>query len=196
MAEHSYDRDLPEADFAAETELVRGANTLPTLSNRLRERVLKAATTAYRQARRWSQARQAASFLSFCLFVSFVLSPLANLSFPHSAWDRLTRDSSSDFASLNPLSSPQEPNSAWSLLHNRDFLDLPRAAKPESQISSAAAGQISDSQPELVARAEPTLPRDKLLTALHHSDGWDTVQAFQAVRTRSHSTLQRAFAAN
>lgn len=195
MAEHSSDRDPREADFPAETELLRGANTLPTLSSRLRERVLKAATTAYRKARRWSQARQAASFLSFCLFASFVMSPLANLSFPHAGWDRLARDSFSDFESLNPLSSPQEPNSAWSLLHNRDFLDLPRAAKPESPISNLKS-ESSDSPSGLLVRAEPSLPRDKLLAALHHSDGWDTVQAFQAVRTRSHSTLQRAFAAN
>ncbi|MFM9964329.1 MAG: hypothetical protein ACKV2Q_24265 [Planctomycetaceae bacterium] len=209
MAEHSSDRDLPEAEFPAETELLRGANTLPTLSSRFRERVLTAATAAYRKARRWSQARQAASFLSFCLFASFVLSPLASLSLPRPEWGRS--------ASLNPLASPQEPTSAWSLLHDRAFVEAPREGVSESlptrgtrfQISdfkfqssdskselSKLKSKSSDSSSELIVRAEPSRPRDKLLTALHHSDGWATVQAFQAVRSRSHSTLQRAFAAN
>ena len=80
MAEHSVDQ--PDAGFEAETELLRGASTLPTLTSRLRARVLDAATSAFRQTRRWAQARQAASFLSLCLLASCVLSPLANWSFP------------------------------------------------------------------------------------------------------------------
>ena len=188
MAEHSLD---PFADdFVDETELLRGANTLPTLSNRLRDRVLNAATSAYRQARRWAQARQAASFLSVCLLASFVLSPLANLSFPTSA-------SPINFAALDTLSSPQQRNSAWTLRHDREFLDLPREPDLKSQISNLKSAR-SHSKSELIAHVEPSPapPRDKLLTALHTSDGWATVQAFQAVRSRSHSTLQRAFAAN
>ena len=193
MAEHSFD----QSDFAAETELLRGANTLPTLSSRLRDRVLNAATSAYRQARRWAQARQAASFLSVCLLASFVLSPLANMSLPDSPWERLTRSSTSsfDFASLETLSSPQQPNSAWTLRHDREFLDLPREAPFKSQISNLKS-EISHSNSELIAHVAPSPPSDQLLTALRTSDGWATVQAFQAVRSRSHSTLQRAFAAN
>lgn len=188
MAKHSFDQ--PADNFAAETELLRGANTLPTLSDRLRERVLNAATIAYRQARRWAQARQAASFLSVCLLASFVLSPLANISLP-------TFASPIDFAALDTLSSPQQPNSAWTLRHDREFLDLPREPDLKSQISNFKS-ERSHSKSELIAHVEPApAPQsDKLLTALHTSDGWATVQAFQAVRSRSHSTLQRAFAAN
>ncbi len=184
MAEHSFD----PTDFAAETELLRGANTLPTLSSRLRARVLDAATSAYRKARRWAQARQAASFLSVCLLASFVLSPIANISLPTSA-------SPINFAALDTLSSPQQPNSAWTLRHDREFLDLPREPDLKSQISDLK-NERSHSKSELIAHVAPSPPRDKLLTALHSSDGWATVQAFQAVRSRSHSTLQRAFAAN
>ena len=195
MAKHSFD----SSDFAAETEMLRGANTLPTLSNRLRERVLNAATTAYRQARRWAQARQAASFLSVCLLASFVLSPLANISLPTSDWNGLTRNTHSSFelASLETLSSPQQPNSAWTLRHDREFLGLPREPDLKSQISNFKS-ERSHSKSEFIAHVEPPpAPQsDKLLTALHTSDGWATVQAFQAVRSRSHSTLQRAFAAN
>ncbi|MBC7815725.1 MAG: hypothetical protein IAG10_02375 [Planctomycetaceae bacterium] len=191
MAEHSF--DPPADDFTAETELLRGANTLPTLSSRLRDRVLNAATSAYRQARRWSQARQAASFLSFCLLASFVLSPIANSSFPNAAWEHLTQsfDSPIDLASHDSLSTPQERNSAWSLSHDHEFLDLPLKSKFENR-KSKTENPIS----QLIAHVEPSPPRDKLLTTLHTSDGWATVQAFQAVRSRSHSTLQRAFAAN
>ncbi len=201
MAEHSFD----PTDFTADTELLRGANTLPTLSNRLRARVLNAATSAYRQARRWAQARQAASFLSVCLLASFVLSPLANISLPTSA-------SPIDLASLDTLSSPQQRNSAWTLRHDREFLDLPREAPgvgstifrnwpaQTSSTSKQSVGQfrkiVDPTPPQHVVQTESSPPRDKLLTALHTSDGWATVQAFQAVRSRSHSTLQRAFAAN
>ncbi len=194
MAKHPFD----PSDFTAETELLRGANLLPTVSDRLRDRVLNAATTAYRQARRWAQARQAASFLSVCLLTSFVLSPLADISLPVSGWDGLTESahSSFDLASLETLSSPQQPNSAWTLRHDRKLLDLPRAPELKSQTSKMTSEQ-SHSKSELIAQVEPaSAPRDKLLTALHTSDGWATVQAFQAVRSRSHSTLQRAFAAN
>ncbi len=186
MDEHSLD-PFPD-DFVDETELLRGANTLPTLSNRLRDRVLNAATSAYRQARRWAQARQAASFLSVCLLASFVLSPLANISLPTSA-------SPINFAALDTLSSPQQRNSAWTLRHDREFLDLPREPDLKSQISNMKS-ENAHSKSELIAHVAPSPPRDKLLTALHSSDGWATVQAFQAVRSRSHSTLQRAFAAN
>ena len=191
MAEYSFDH--PEADFDAETELLRGANTLPTLSSRLRACVLDAAMAAYRQARRWAQARQAASFLSTCLLASFVLSPLADVSFPRSEWDRLTQSfaAASDIASLGPMSSPNEPNTAWTLRNDREFLGLPLEAKrdvPELKMEKPTSA--------LIAHSEVAPPRDKLLAALQTSDGWATVQAFQAVRTRSHSTLQRAFAAN
>lgn len=182
MAEHSFERS--DADFAAESELLRSANVLPTLSSRLRGRVLDAATSAYRQARRWAQARQAASFLSVCLIASFVLSPIANFSLPSFA-------SPIDFASQENYASAQQPNSAWTLRRDREFLGLPRETSPRP---SAINSQPSSSH--LVARSESSPPHDKLLTALHCSDGWDTVQAFHAVRSRSHSTLQRAFAAN
>ena len=190
MTEHHFDSLDP--DFAAEAELLRGASTLPTLSSRLRERVMTAATAAYRQARRWAQARQAASFLSLSLLVSFVLSPLANSSLTKSAQEHLAliTAASIDLASVDNLSSPQQPNSAWTLRHDRAFLDLPPSTNLKSQISKLK------SQAPLVARSESSPPRDKLLTALHRSDGWATVQAYEAVRSRSHSTLQRAFAAN
>ncbi len=186
MAEHSFD---PTADyFAAETELLRGSNSLPTLSNRLRARILDAATSAYRQARRWSQARQAASFLSLCLLASFVLSPIANISL-------LSFVAPIDLASRESFSSPQQPSSAWTLRHDREFLGLPREPDLKSQISNLKP-ENTRSKSELIAHVEPLPPRDKLLSALHNSDGWATVQAFQDVRSRSHSTLQRAFAAN
>ncbi len=170
--------------FADETELLRGANMLPTLTSRLRERVLDAATAAYRQARRWAQARQAASFLSVCLVASFVLSPVANISLPNFA-------ASVDLASQEIFSSPQQPNSAWNLRHDREFLGLPQDHAPPK-----IKNQKSEINNLFVARSESLPPRDKLLTALHSSDGWATVQAFQAVRSRSQSKLQRAFAAN
>lgn len=182
MAEHSFER--PDAGFAAETELLRGANTLPTLSNRLRARVLEAATSAYRQARRGAEARQAASFLSVCLLASLVVSPFASMSLPRF-------DSPSNFAAQETYSSPRQPNSAWTLSHDRELVGLPREADPQPLALSPQS-----SKPRLVARSESSLPRDKLLTALHSSDGWATVQAFQAVRSRSQSALQRAFAAN
>lgn len=182
MAEYSF--DPPADDFAAETELLRGSNTLPSISNRLRARILNAATSAYRQAHRWAQARQAASFLSLCLLASFVLSPVADFSLPSFA-------SPIDIASPESFSSPQQPNSVWTLRHDRNFVGLP----PESQIKNRKS-IIDNSTSHIVAHVEPAPPRDKLLTALHSSDGWATVQAFQAVRSRSHSTLQRAFAAN
>mgnify|MGYP001578226618 CR=1 FL=1 len=182
MAEHSF--DSPDRDIAAEIELLRSANTLPALSNRLRARVLNAATSAYRQARRWAQARQAASFLSVCLLTSFVLSPVANFSLPSFA-------SPVGLASLESFSSPQQLNSAWTLRHDREFLGLP----PESKIKNQRS-KTENLTSHLVAHVEPSRPRDKLLSTLHSSDGWATVQAFQAVRARSHSTLQRAFAAN
>ncbi len=186
MAEHAF--DPTDADFTAETKLLRGANSLPTLSNRLRARILDTATSAYRQARRWAQARQAASFLSVCLLASFVLSPIANISLPSFA-------SPIDLASQESFSSPQQPNSAWTLRHDREFLGLPREPDLKSQISNLKS-ENTHSKSELIAHVEPSPPRDKLLSALHSSDGWATVQAFQAVRSRSHSTLQRAFAAN
>ncbi len=190
MTEHRFDSH--DAEFAAETDLLRGANTLPTLSSRLRERVVHAATSAYRQARRWAQARQAASFLSVCLLASFVLSPLANSWLTNSASERMAQTfaASLDVASPDNLASPQQPNSAWTLRHDRAILDLPPAGNPKPQISNLK------SRSALVVHAESSPQSDKLLTALHSSEGWGTVQAFQAVRTRSHSTLQRAFAAN
>ena len=200
MAEHFRDPEFRAfGNFgslpAAETELFRVANALPTLSSRLRARVLDAATAAYRQARRWAQARQAASFLSVCLLASVLLSPVANFSMTRFA-------SPNDLASQEVFSSAQQPNSAWTLRHDRAFLGLPREAPLNSQFSNLKSqisnlkSEISQSESQLVARAESSLPRDKLLSALQASDGWATVQAFQAVRSRSHSTLQRAFAAN
>ena len=195
MAKHRFDPH--DSDFADETRLLRGANTLPALSNRLRERVLNAATTAYRQARRWAQARQAASFLSVCLLASFVLSPLANSSMTDSVWERFhhSSDSSYEVVSLDRLSSPQQPSSAWTLSHDRAFLDLPlpRVAKPQTVNPEPST---HNPRSRLIAHSDLPPPRDKLLTALHSSDGWGTVNAFQAVRSRSQSTLQRAFAAN
>ena len=89
MAKHPYDPAdfVAHADdaFASETELLRGANVLPKLSSQLRDRVLNAASAGYRQARRWAQARQAASFLCVCLITSVVLSPLAKMEWPHPA---------------------------------------------------------------------------------------------------------------
>ena len=190
MTEHRF--DAHDADFADEAELLRSANTLPTLSSRLRERVVHAATSAYRQARRWAHARQAASFLSVCLLASFVLSPLVNSSLTNSASERLAQTfaASLDVASPDNLASPQQPNSAWTLRNDRAVLDLPPETNFKSQISNLK------SRSPLVVHVESSPQSDKLLTALHNSEGWGTVQAFQAVRTRSHSTLQRAFAAN
>lgn len=180
--------------FASEAELLRGANRLPTLSSRLRERVVNAATSAYRQARRWAQARQAASFLSLCLLASFVLSPLANSSLTESARTRLAEISaaSRDLAATDNLASAPQPHSVWTLRHDREFLGLPKDRTAQSKIENPK----SKIQNPVVARSESPPPSDKLLTALRSSDGWATVQAFQAVRSRSHSTLQRAFAAN
>jgi len=95
MTEHSF----AQSDFFAETELIRSANSLPTLSSRLRAPVLDAATTVDRQARRWAHARQAASFLSICFVRSFVLSPIGHFLMPSFA-------SSIDLASLDMFSSP------------------------------------------------------------------------------------------
>ena len=195
MAKHPFEQsdsdfmDRPDATFASETELLRGANVLPKLSSQLRDRVLNAASSAYRQARRWAQARQAASFLSVCLIASFVLSPLAKVEWPHPAelaarvnqWRPNVAFTKTE---SQPTSLPQA--SLWTLSHDNVFLDL-----PAKSVSNPRTRQLTT-----IARAEPTAPSDKLLTAFQSSDGWEAVQAFEAVRSRSRNTLQRALAAN
>ncbi len=195
MAKHPFessDADFLEnssRSFASETELVRGASLLPKLSSQLRDRVLNAASSAYRQARRWALARQAASFLSICLIASFILSPLARVEWPQPAELAARANqwrSSLAFAKTEARSTPLPHASVWRLSHDANFLELPAksALNPRTR------------QLTTLAHAEPAAPRDKLLAALQSSDGWDTVQAFEAVRSRSLNSLQRALAAN
>lgn len=187
--------DRADEAFASETELLRGANLLPKLSSQLRDRVLDAASAGYRQARRWAQARQAASFLSICLIASIVLSPLAKMEWPHPAelaihvrqWRSSTsfaQAESSPKAGSQPT--PTSSASLWTLSHDKVFLDLPAKSpsKPRTR------------QLTTIARAESAGPHDKLVAAFQSSDGWAAVQAFEAVRSRSRNTIQRALAAN
>ena len=201
MAKHPFDSADSEfvahSDdaFSSETELLRGANVLPKLSSQLRDRVLNAASAGYRQARRWAQARQAASLLSVCLIASVILSPLAKLEWPQPAkfasdfrqWRSTTSFAQTQSSLKAELrSSPTSSASLWTLSHDRVFLDLPAKtpANPRSR------------QLTTIARAEAEVPRDELVAAFQSSEGWAAVQAFEAVRSRSRSTIQRALAAN
>ncbi len=181
--------DHPAADLSAEAELLRGADRLPQLSLRFRARVLNAARSAHRQARRWAQARQAAAFLGVCLVASFVLSPLANVNRPSASTVMAGvvpfRPAVTETA-IRQREFTWPSSSVWALQHNQGFLELPAApaAKPRDQL------------PTTVARAEFVAPRDELLTALQTSEGWATVEAFEAIRARSRVTLQRALWAN
>ncbi len=201
MAKHPFDSsdsdfvDHADKAFASETELLRGASLLPKLSSQLRDRVLNAASAGYRQARRWTQARQAASFLSVCLIASLVLSPLAKVEWPHPAeltahvrqWrSSLTFSQSETHLRSESQSTPTSSASLWTLSHDKVFLDLP--AKPASKPRTR--------QLTTIARAESAVPHDDLVAAFQSSDGWEAVQAFEAVRSRSRNTLQRALAAN
>ena len=181
--------------FASETELVRGANLLPNLSSQLRDRVLNAASAGYRQARRWAQARQAASFLSVCLIASVVFSPLAKMEWPHPAefanhfrqWHSSTSFAQTESSPKGESqSTPTSSASLWTLSHDNVFLDLPAKSpsKPRTR------------QLTTIAQAESAVPHDKLVAAFQSSDGWAAVQAFEAVRSRSRNTIQRALAAN
>ena len=195
MAKHpseSSDADFVDrfdGAFQSETELLRGANLLPKLSSQLRDRVLNAASSAYRQARRWSQARQATAFLSMCLLTSFSLSTLARVEWPQpaelSARFQQWR-SSVAVAKSEPRSAVLPPASIWLLSHDEDFLDLPAKSVLNQRTRQLTA----------IADTEPAVPHDKLLAALRSSDGWETVQAFEAVRSRSLTSLQRTLAAN
>ena len=181
--------DLPAADLSAEMEMLRGSNRLPQLSSHLRARVLNAARLAHQQARRWAQARQAAAFLGVCLVASFVLSSLANV-------DRSSAASvMAGVAQFRPAVTiaatkrrefTWPSSSVWALRHNPAFLELP----------AAPAAKPRDRLPTTVARAESVAPRDELLTALQTSEGWATVEAFEAIRARGRFTLQRALWAN
>lgn len=197
MAENRFGKsDSWDVRFASESELLREANVLPKLSSPLRDRVLRAAAAAYRQARRWAQARQAASFLSVCLLVSFVLSPLASLSQPSEFLD--FGDWRSSIATHEPLTMPISRASAGAWRNNRELLgpspkivDVPLKLRTRSFSTKSPARQ-----PTTIARAEAPVPRDKLLAALQTSEGWATVEAFEAVRARGRSALQHALSAN
>lgn len=195
MAKHqpeSFDSDFVDQSdgvFASETELLRGANLLPKLSLQLRDRVLNAASSAYRQARRWSQARQAAAFLSMCLVTSFILSTLARVEWPQPAELAARANqwrTQMAFTKTESQSNSLPQASVWMLSHDEDFLDLP----------AKSASNQRNRQLTTITHTKPTAPRDKLLAALQSSDGWETVQAFEAVRSRSLNSLQRALAAN
>lgn len=188
MSDRSFESSNP--DFTTDTDLLRGANVLPTLSSRLRARVLDAATAAYRHARRCAEARQAASFLSACLLVSCALSPIASLSLTDPIFEHFARVSaaSADLASTDQLIAPPQPYSAWTLRHDRAILEAPRRI-----VDPIPVRQPLEVQPQRTVDAPPS---DSLLATLNRSEGWGTVQAFQAVRFRSQNKLQRAFAAN
>ena len=193
MAESRFEEfesfDHLAADLSAEAELLRGSNRLPELSSRLRARVLSAARSAHQQARRWAQARQAAAFLGVCLVASFVLSPLANVDRPSAS---SVMASVAQFRPAVTTSATKQhgftcaASSVWALQHNQEFLELPAtlATKPCDHLTVT------------VARAESVAPRDELLAALQTSEGWATVEAFEAIRARGRSTLQRALWAN
>ena len=181
--------------LAAEHELLCDANVLPKLSSPLRDRVLQAAAAAYRQARRWACVRQAASFLSLCLLVSFALSPLASVPIPQPS-DFLPDfgDWRTSFAMHEPLTMPLSRASAGAWRSDRELLGPPHAEHVARVPHSPAKPQAR--QLTTMAHAEPTVPRDRLLAALQTSEGWATVEAFEAVRARGRSALQHALSAN
>lgn len=201
MDKHLFDASDSEFDshsadaFASETELLRGANLLPKLPSQLRERVLNAASAGYRQARRWARARQAASLLSVCLIASVVLSPLAKMEWPHPTefaghfrhWhSTISLTQSGVLEEKGSQPTPASTASVWMLSHDATFLDLPAKSpsKPRTR------------QLTTIARADSEFPRDELVATFQSSDGWAAVQAFEAVRSRSRNTIQRALAAN
>jgi hypothetical protein len=47
-----------------------------------------------------------------------------------------------------------------------------------------------------VARADSTEPRDALVMAFQRSDGWESVQAFNAIRSRSRNAIQQILSVN
>ena len=182
MAKHRFgSNDFPDRganDFAAETDIVCGANMLPKLSAALRDRVLAAATIAFHEARRWTQAKQAASLLSFCLLASLLLVPIAAL-----------RASRTSFGTpLVEIGSPSANLSVWSLRQNRELLDLPAEAKPNPSPAVGYAA-LAASDAELADVKSSFRPRANLVAVVPASEGWEAVSAVTAIRDK----LPRAF---
>ena len=182
MAKHRFGpTDFPDRDaceFAAETDIVCGANRLPKLSAALRDRVLTAATLAFHEARRWAHAKQAASLLSFCLLASLLLAPIAAL-----------RASGTSFgAPLVAMGSPSAKLSVWALRQNRELLDLPPDVKPNKSPATVHA-VLAASSLEHSAAPSSSVPRARLLAVVPASEGWESVIAVTAVRDK----LPRAF---
>ncbi len=162
-------------DFAIETD---GVNGLPKLSAALRDRVLAAATNAFHEARRWTQVKQSASLLSFCLLASLLLAPIASL-----------RDLQTSLGTpLAAKGSPSANLSVWSLRQNRELLDLPPEKKP---ITSPAAvyAVLAESRTEQSAGRSSSVPRARLLAAVPTAEGWESVITVTALRDK----LPRAF---
>lgn len=196
MSEPIFNADSTSTDLfeslGPEFELVRQAGALPHLCPRVRSRILSAAQRAYRQTRRWVLTQQAATFLAFCLVFSLVLSPLVQASWNGASRLR-TQVASLRAALADPTIERHEvswsPSSAWQI--RRDLNLSP------SRVKSLLRPRVPMVQ--TVARvdvSEDALPRDELLVALQASDGWETVDAYEAIRARGLATLQKALCAN
>jgi hypothetical protein len=184
MTDNFFDREFR----ANEVELLRGANRLPTISDRVRARVLSAAIASLRAARRWTQLREAASFLSVCLISSLLLSPVAMSPFPDSVWEAVTTriDTLASDPPRLATSSITEPHSAWML----------RREQKMSAATHVSVNSVSSCVSMPVARADSTEPRDALVMAFQRSDGWESVQAFNAIRSRSRNAIQQILSVN
>lgn len=182
MAKHRFGpndfADRGENDFAIEAGVVSGVNGLPKLSAELRDRVLAAATNAFYEARRWTQAKQAASLLSFCLLASLLLAPIAAL-----------RDLGTSIGTPHvERGLPSANLSVWSLRQNRELLDLPPDKKPVAS-PAAVDAVLAESSAEQTIRRSSSVPRARLLAVVPAAEGWESVIAVTAVRDK----LPRAF---
>ena len=182
MAKHRFgSTDFPDRgvkDFAAETDIVSGANRLPKLSAVLRDRVLAAAMIAFHEARRWTQAKQAASLLSFCLLASLLLAPIAAL-----------RGLGTSVGTPHvTIGTPSAKLSVWRLRQNRELLDLPPDVK--SYPSPAAVDTVlAVSDVEHSAVKSSFRPRANLVAVVPAAEGWESVSEVTTVRDK----LPRAF---
>ncbi len=200
MAEHIFGQgsssDSAEERFVAEVELLHQANTLPRLSARVRNRIVNAALAAYRKARRWSEARRAAQFLTLCGVAAVLVSPLAQVTLPGSS--TLTAHVESlqwavADAGIERRELEWSSSSAWVLRHKMNLSASHSTPAPPARIRASTKVTRASLA---VARAENMTPPDKLITALRSGEGWGAVTAFEAVRDRDRATIQRVFCSN
>lgn len=178
------------AEFSVESNLVREAVLLPTLSARLRSRIVNAALDAYCTARRWGQARQAAKFVTSCLIASCMASPIATLEIPEALnLPAKLQQYSATIREIMPDGKPIDlpPTSLWAMTQSSEWKSLRRTVPPKFVASSA--------RPVVMAlNGEPF--DDPLLRKLRFANDGNAVDAFRAIRDRQRQSLTRLVATN